>query len=553
MLIVVIRTRVSGSCHNCSVTPEDARTLLTPEALALLDSLPPLESPEDVLRISTRLHKEGIAPALIAAALTQAKLRRRARVKFGEFSDRMLLTEDGVQQATRLPVAAAHASRLTRAGIRRVADLGCGIGADSLAFAAADVDVLAVDADPVTAAFAGFNLAPWPNVRVRQARAEDVDLARELGGLSDDHSLDETSTDGLDDSTERRSDSVRAADDSNARSSHEADGGTDMRRDSGSSNARSSDARSRTQGQCTGAVFLDPARRVAETSGSASHEHAHNRAPARGRGSHRTWNPEQFSPSLDWVFEVAHRWPTGVKLGPGLPHELIPDDAEAEWVSDNGNVVEVSLWFGALTEQPGARSALLHDDTGWHRIVSDGSDPQVGSLQRWLYEPDGAVIRARALGTLAQQHDLSTIDETIAYLTGSELVESPFMRGFEVLDDLPFDERKVKARLVELGVPRVTVKKRGAGIDPAALAKQWNRQLGKALGKSAVNATIMTADKQVDSGPADRHAGADAADESGTTTTSAGLTDRSGRTTDEAIVFVTRVAGRHRAIIARRI
>src|SRR5690606_5063039 len=67
----------------------------------------------------------------------------------------------GLEQATRLGVAARHAGRMRRAGISRVADLGCGIGGDALAFAGAGLGVMAVDADEVTAAIAAYNLAPF--------------------------------------------------------------------------------------------------------------------------------------------------------------------------------------------------------------------------------------------------------------------------------------------------------------------------------------------------------------------------------------------------------
>ena len=74
----------------------------------------------------------------------------------------MLFTEAGLEQATRLRVAALHAGRFARAGVEHVADLGCGIGGDALALAAIDLEVTAADADEVTAAIAAFNLTPFP-------------------------------------------------------------------------------------------------------------------------------------------------------------------------------------------------------------------------------------------------------------------------------------------------------------------------------------------------------------------------------------------------------
>ena len=155
----------------------ELQALLTPEGLRLLESLPEAESTADVARTVSRLRAAGHSPDLVSAVVGQARLRARARAKFGEFADRLLFTRAGLEQATRMPVAAVHAGRFRSAGIRRVADLGCGIGGDALAFAAAGLHVLAVDADEVTAALAAYNLAPFrEEAEVRHGRAEDVAL-----------------------------------------------------------------------------------------------------------------------------------------------------------------------------------------------------------------------------------------------------------------------------------------------------------------------------------------------------------------------------------------
>ncbi|HEY8591108.1 MAG TPA: SAM-dependent methyltransferase, partial [Naasia sp.] len=150
--------------------------LLSAEGLRLLDEVPPYRSGADVLRVSAELRRAGHAPDLVAAVLTQARLRERGRVKFGEFADRMLFTAAGLEQSTRLSVAALHAGRYQRAGLTRVTDLGCGIGGDALALAALQLEVRAVERDPVTAAVAAFNLAPFPSATVEAGDAEAVVL-----------------------------------------------------------------------------------------------------------------------------------------------------------------------------------------------------------------------------------------------------------------------------------------------------------------------------------------------------------------------------------------
>lgn len=152
--------------------------LLTPEGLRLVDELGAIDSTADVTAAVSRLRSGGLPADLVSAAVGQARLRTRARAKFGAFADRMLFTRAGLEQATRLEVGAHHAGRFREAGLDRIADLGCGIGGDSLAFAGLGLDVLAVDADEVTAALAAYNLAPFAgDARVQQARAEDVDLS----------------------------------------------------------------------------------------------------------------------------------------------------------------------------------------------------------------------------------------------------------------------------------------------------------------------------------------------------------------------------------------
>ncbi|GAA2364034.1 THUMP-like domain-containing protein [Dactylosporangium salmoneum] len=139
------------------------------------------EQPEDdPLAAASALRARGFAPALAAAALTQAGLRRKAAAKFGPDAAVMLFTRAGLEQATRAAVARRRAARLAAAGARRVADLGCGVGADTIAFARAGLQVLAVDAAAATAAVAEANVRALrlaDSVRVQARDATELDLA----------------------------------------------------------------------------------------------------------------------------------------------------------------------------------------------------------------------------------------------------------------------------------------------------------------------------------------------------------------------------------------
>jgi hypothetical protein len=149
--------------------------LVSGEGWGLLQSLPPYDE-ASAIGLGSRLRAAGFDADLVAAALTQSRLRARAVGKFGEFAAGMVFTADGLEQATRLEVAAQHAQRFRAAGVRHVFDLGCGIGADAMAFAGLDLEVTAVDADEVTAAVAGVNLRHWPGAHTAVGRAEDLHL-----------------------------------------------------------------------------------------------------------------------------------------------------------------------------------------------------------------------------------------------------------------------------------------------------------------------------------------------------------------------------------------
>jgi hypothetical protein len=359
----------------------ELRELLTADGLRLLASLPRWDSTADVVRSVANLRKAGHSPVLVAAVLHQSRLRAKAEAKFGPFAERMLFTTAGLEQATRLRVAAMHAGRFRNAGLTKIVDLGSGIGADALAMAAIDLEVTAVELDEVTAAIAAYNLAPWPNATVINADATMVDL-------------------------------------------EEFD-----------------------------AAWLDPARRSA---------------------TKRLSDPADWTPSLDFAFGLAERIPVGVKLGPGIDRDLIPPGCEAQWISVDHEVVELGLWFGPLAREGVGRAALVVGSAGSAELTAaaDSPDVETGPLGEFVYEPDGAVIRARLIGDLGRDLGGRMLDPQIAYLTADTARATPFASCFRVRETLPFDVRSLKRELAARGVGVLEIKKRGVDIDPAALRKQ---------------------------------------------------------------------------------
>ncbi len=329
----------------------------------------------NTLALATALRHHSPAP-LVAAAMTQVRLRARARTKFGDDAARMYFTQAGLEQATSGAVAAHRAARYR--AVTRIADLCCGIGGDLRALAD-DHDVLAVDRDPLTAAIATANaraLGLADHVAVRCDDVATVDLA------------------GYD------------------------------------------------------AAFLDPARRTAER---------------------RVFNVADYQPPWSFIAALVGRVGTvGVKVAPGIPHDLVPPDAEAEWVSLAGDVKEAALWFGDLrTEGVTRRATLL--PSGATLTATTREPPPISPPRRYLYEPDGAVIRAHLVAAVAALVNGALLDPTIAYITSDTLTATPFARSYTIEDSMPFNLKRLRAYLRERGIGHVVIKKRGSPLTPEAL------------------------------------------------------------------------------------
>ena len=103
---------------------------------------------------------------------------------------------------------------------------------------------------------------------------------------------------------------------------------------------------------------------------------------------------------------------------------------------------------------------------------ADSPDEAPGTLGEFLYEPDGAVIRARLIGDLARTLSGRMLDPQIAWITADEARVTPFAQGFRVAETFPFDERKLKQALAARGIGTLEIKKRGIDVDPAQLRKK---------------------------------------------------------------------------------
>jgi SAM-dependent methyltransferase len=326
--------------------------------------------------------RKHLSPAKSAAILEQVRLRAKAKHRFPN-AEKLLFTDTGLQQATHPAVAAHRARRYAGQGF--VADIGCGIGSDTVALSRVAGIVAAVDRDPVRLFFARHNVS----ATIAGSNACFI----------------------------------------------------------------GADARQPPFAIAGAVVFCDPSRRT--------------------RSGERIYQPQAYEPSLPAVRAVyARAGGLGIKVSPGISFDQIPWADEVELISYAGIVREAVLWVKALATPGVQRRATVlpagNSVTDAERVTGC----PVRRPGRFIYEPDGAVIRAGLVQQVCEALEMWQLDHRIAYLSSDSWRSSAFVQGFEIEECLPFSLKRIRRRLQELGVGVLEIKKRGVNLDPDAFRRR---------------------------------------------------------------------------------
>jgi hypothetical protein len=200
--------------------------------------------------------------------------------------------------------------------------------------------------------------------------------------------------------------------------------------------------------------------------------------PARRADGRRVFDHNAYSPPWSFVTQLLERTAC-VKVAPGIPHDAIPAGVEAEWISDSGEVKEAALWSGQLSTTS-RRATLLPGGAS----VTDAPEADSGPVGQYIYEPDGAVVRAGLVTAVAAAVDGWLLDPRIAYVTASTYVPTALASAYEVLEELPYKEKALRAWVRTQGIGTLEIKKRGVDLDPAQLRK-------KLAPKGSTSATLI--------------------------------------------------------------
>jgi SAM-dependent methyltransferase len=301
--------------------------------------------------------------------------------------EHFLLTDDGLQQATRTKVAKYRADFVKNFfGKQRIVDLTCGLGFDSYFFAAAGHSVTAIEKDDLLSKIAKNNLAPV-SVDVENLPAEDYQIPVE-----------------------------------------------------------------------TQLIFIDPARRDPKGAKTLFGQ------------TKRILDPNAWSPSWNFVQELATKYKVIAKVAPGMPEELIAD-WDAYWISCDGELVETMLISGGS----GKRIAVLLNEDKVLEIPG-GNATRVAPIGDYLVIPNSALIRASSLDYLAEQFDAGLVNEHIAWLTTSSSsalsYKSPAAQVLRINESIKFNEKELAKLISKYSAGALTVMTRGVTINPEILRKK---------------------------------------------------------------------------------
>ncbi len=196
--------------------------------------------------------------------------------------------------------------------------------------------------------------------------------------------------------------------------------------------------------------------------------------PDRRPSGGRRHSAAESSPGLEVLEQVVRRYGNvAVKLSPGAALDQLPFPAEIELISEQGTCKQAVAWAGGLAEvfrratvlPSGEQITAINDsEMTWptaHRPLPGGI----------LVEPDPAVIRAHLVGPLARRFGLAPVDREIAWLSGASRPATTLARSFEIIDITDFALKKLRSWLTAHGAGPVDFKTRGFAASPEDLLR----------------------------------------------------------------------------------
>ncbi|MBD3671921.1 MAG: hypothetical protein HUJ26_00210 [Planctomycetaceae bacterium] len=198
--------------------------------------------------------------------------------------------------------------------------------------------------------------------------------------------------------------------------------------------------------------------------------------PDRRPGGSRVIRMEDAEPDLLYLKELMSTARGGaIKLSPAANFIGKFPEAEIELVSLHGECKEATVWFGELAEPGVYRATSL---PAGETLVGDPLMVycRQSELDRYIFDPDPAIVRSGLIELLAEQKELQRLDDAEEYLTGDYLPETSFLRSFEVIDVLPYQEKELRKYFRKANFGQLEIKCRHIKVPIESLRRKFTLQ-----------------------------------------------------------------------------
>jgi len=195
--------------------------------------------------------------------------------------------------------------------------------------------------------------------------------------------------------------------------------------------------------------------------------------PDRRAGRQRAIRLEDYTPPLEYLQRLTEKSPGGaIKLSPASNFGGKFLGCEVELISLHGECKEATIWYGSLRSESDFTVTIL--PTGF-TVTGDPwlARAPITPLGSYIYDPDPALVRAGLIDVYCEQAGLSRLDDAEEYLTSDEPVSSPAVACFEVLADLPNNDKAVRKYLRGQSFGQMEIKCRHVPVN----ADQYRKKL----------------------------------------------------------------------------
>jgi hypothetical protein len=145
---------------------------------------------------------------------------------------------------------------------------------------------------------------------------------------------------------------------------------------------------------------------------------------------------------------------------------------EIELVSLRGECKEATVWFGEPVSCLRRATRLPENVTWTDRDAPVTERALVSPISNLIYDPDPALLRSGLLDGFALAHQLFRLGHGVDYLTGDQLVSTPFLTAFEVQEVAPLDLKRLRRTIAKHDIGTLEIKVRGVRITPEHLRAQ---------------------------------------------------------------------------------